>query len=143
MYSCAIIDLWSRYIVGWSVSNTMEADRGCGVVGEAVTLHGPPEIITSDQGSQFTSDEYQRLFQEGHACEGARISMDGKGRAIDSVFIEDFWRTLKHEHIYLNPRQDGVNLCQRCVRSIHYYNHRRKHAGIGNVPPAKRLPMAA
>lgn len=143
MYLCAIIDLWSRYIVGWSVSNTMEADWVCGVVGDAVALHGPPEIINSDQGSQFTSDEYQRLFREGRPCEGVRISMDGKGRAIDNVFIERFWRTLKHEHIYLNPPQDGVDLCQRCAQFIHYYNHRRKHSGIGNVPPAKRLPMAA
>lgn len=143
MYLCAIIDLWSRYIVGWSVSNTMEADWVCGVVGDAVALHGPPEIINSDQGSQFTSDEYQRLFREGRPCEGVRISMDGKGRAIDNVFIERFWRTLKHEHIYLNPPQDGVDLCQCCAQFIDYYNHRRKHSGIGNVPPAKRLPMAA
>ena len=143
MYLCAIIDLWSRYIVGWSVSNTMEAEWVCGVVRDAVATHGTPEIINSDQGSQFTSDEYQRLFKEGQPCEGVRISMDGKGRAIDNVFIERFWRTLKHEHIYLRPPHDGVDLCRTCAQFIHYYNHRRKHSSIGNVAPVKRLPMAA
>lgn len=143
MYLCAIIDLWSRYIVGWSVSNTMEAEWVCGVVRDAVATHGTPEIINSDQGSQFTSDEYQRLFKEGQPCEGVRISMDGKGRAIDNVFIERFWRTLKHEHIYLHPPKDGVDLCRTCAQFIHYYNHRRKHSSIGNVAPVKRLPMAA
>lgn len=143
MYVCAIIDLWSRYIVGWSVSNTMEADWVCTVVRDAVATHGKPGIINSDQGSQFTSDQYQRLFKPGEPCEGVRISMDGKGRAIDNVFIERFWRTLKHDRIYLCPPEDGVDLCRTCAQFIHYYNHRRKHSRIGNVPPAKRLQMAA
>ena len=143
MYLCAIIDLWSRYIVGWSVSNTMEAEWVCAVVRDAVALHGKPEIINSDQGSQFTSDEYQKLFKEGRPCEGVRISMDGKGRAIDNVFIERFWRTIKHDKIHLCPPEDGVDLCRICSQFIHYYNHRRKHSRIGNVPPAVRLRMAA
>lgn len=143
MYLCAIIDLWSRYIVGWSVSNTMEAEWVCAVVRDAVAVHGKPQIINSDQGSQFTSDQYQKLFKENGPCHHVRISMDGKGRAIDNVFIERFWRTLKHEHIYLRPPEDGVDLCRTCAQFIHYYNHRRKHSGIGNVAPIKRLPMAA
>jgi putative transposase len=143
MYLCAIIDLYSRYIVGWSVSNTMEAEWICAVVRDAVATHGKPEIINSDQGSQFTSDQYQKLFKADGPCEGVKISMDGKGRAIDNVFIERFWRTLKHEHIYLRPPEDGVDLCRTCAQFIHYYNHRRKHSSIGNVPPVKRLPMAA
>lgn len=143
MYLCAIIDLYSRYIVGWSVSNTMEAEWVCAVVRDAVAVHGKPQIINSDQGSQFTSDQYQKLFKEEGPCHGVRISMDGKGRAIDNVFIERFWRTLKHEHIYLRPPEDGVDLCQACAQFIHYYNNRRKHSGIGNIPPIKRLPMAA
>lgn len=143
MYLCAVIDLWSRYIVGWSVSNTMEAEWVCSVVRDAVRVHGRPGIINSDQGSQFTSDEYQRLFKEGQPCEGVRISMDGKGRAIDNVFIERFWRTIKHDHIYLNPPQTGTELWELCEWFIHYYNHRRRHSSIGKVPPVKRLPMAA
>jgi putative transposase len=143
MYLCAIIDIYSRYIVGWSVSNTMEAEWVCAVVRDAVAVHGKPQIINSDQGSQFTSDEYQKLFKANGPCEGVRISMDGKGRAIDNVFIERFWRTLKHDRIYLCPPEDGVDLCRICTQFIHYYNHRRKHSRIGNVPPALRLRMAA
>jgi len=143
MYMCAIIDVWSRYIVGWSVSNTMDADWVCSVVRDAVRTHGTPEMINSDQGSQFTSDEYQKLFRAGAVCEGVRISMDGKGRAIDNVFIERFWRTLKHDHIYLRPPEDGVDLCRTCAQFIHFYNHRRKHSSIGKVPPVKRLALAA
>jgi putative transposase len=143
MYLCAIIDLYSRYIVGWSISNTMEAEWVCAVVRDAVAHHGRPEIINSDQGSQFTSDQYQKLFKPGAPCDEVRVSMDGKGRAIDNVFIERFWRTLKHEHIYLRPPEDGVDLCRTCAQFIHYYNHQRKHSSIGNVPPSKRLPMAA
>lgn len=119
MYLCAIIDLYSRYIVGWSMSNTIEAEWVCAVVRDAVAAHGTPQIINSDQGSQFTSDLYLRLFKENGPCQGVRVSMDGKGRAIDKVFIERFWRTLKHEHIYLNPPQDGVDLCRACAQFIH------------------------
>lgn len=72
MYLCAIIDLYSRYLVGWSVSNTMEAEWVCAVVRDAVALHGKPGIINSDQGSQFTSDEYQKLFKQGAPCEGVK-----------------------------------------------------------------------
>lgn len=143
MYMCAIIDLHSRYLVGWSISNTMEAEWVAAVVRDAVAEHGKPEIINSDQGSQFTSDVYRNLFKPGGACHQVRISMDGKGRAIDNVFIERFWRTLKHDHIYLNPPTDGVELCQRCAQFIHYYNHRRKHSSLGYVPPIQRLRMAA
>ncbi len=82
---CAIIDLWSRYIVGWSAGNTMEAEWVCSVVRDAVALLGKPEVINSDQGSQFTSYEYQRLFKDDQHCAGVRISMNGKGRAIDNT----------------------------------------------------------
>lgn len=143
MYMCAIIDLYSRYIVGWSISNTMEAEWVASVVRDAVAEHGTPEILNSDQGSQFTSEIYQQLFKQDRPCHGVRISMDGKGRAIDNVFIERFWRTLKHEHIYLNPPSDGVDLCARCAQFIHYYNHHRRHSSLGYAPPVQRLRMAA
>lgn len=143
MYMCAIIDLYSRYIVGWSVSNTMEAEWVAAVVRDAVAEHGKPQIINSDQGSQFTSDVYAKLFAKDQPCEGVRISMDGKGRAIDNVFIERFWRTLKYERIHLSPPTDGVDLCRICSQFIHYYNHQRKHSSLGYTPPAQRLRVAA
>ena len=99
MYLTAIIDLYSRYIVNWSVSNSMDADWCTEVVQEAVEQHGKPEIINTDQGSQFTSEKFTTYVLSNNI----KLSMDGKGRAIDNVFIERFWRDVKYEKIYLNP----------------------------------------
>jgi putative transposase len=143
MYMVAVIDLYSRYILNWSISNSMEAEWVVGMIKEAIALHGKPEIINSDQGSQFTSEAYTALFRKGDVAEGVRISMDGKGRAIDNVFIERFWRTLKHEHLYLTPPTDGLELYTACKRFVHFYNEKRKHSSIGKLTPAARYRMAA
>ncbi len=84
MYLCAIIDLHTRYVINWSISNTMTAQWVRTVTQEAIRMHGKPLIMNSDQGSQFTSDEYITLLEDA----GIKISMDGKGRAIDNIFIE-------------------------------------------------------
>ena len=86
MYLCAVIDLYSRYIVNWSISNTMNASWVRQIVEEAIEIHGQPEIINSDQGSQFSSFEYTSLLEKRE--NPIQISMDGKGRAIDNIFIE-------------------------------------------------------
>jgi putative transposase len=155
MYMVAVIDLYSRYILNWSISNSapspkrlwrvgdMEAEWVTGMITQAIALHGKPEIINSDQGCQFTSEAYTALFHKGGVAEGVRISMDGKGRAIDNVFIERFWRTLKHEHLYLAPPTDGVELYTACKRFVHFYNERRKHSSIGKVTPGAHYRMAA
>lgn len=143
MYMVAVIDLHSRYLLNWSISNSMEAEWVAGMITEAIALHGKPEIINSDQGCQFTSEAYTSLFRKGGPAEGVRISMDGKGRAIDNVFIERFWRTLKHEHLYLNPPADGMALYAECKRFIHFYNERRKHSSIGKATPGVCYRMAA
>ena len=143
VYLAAVMDWCSRRVLAWRLSNSMETDFCIEAVEEAIARYGKPEIFNTDQGSQFTSDEYQKLFKAGALCEGVKISMDGKGRAIDNVFIERFWRTIKHDKIHLCPPEDGVDLCRICSQFIHYYNHRRKHSRIGNVPPAVRLRMAA
>ena len=143
MYMVAVIDLYSRYILNWSISNSMEAEWVVGMLKEAIALHGKPQIINSDQGSQFTSEEYTALFREGGVAEGVKISMDGKGRAIDNVFIERFWRTLKHDHLYLNPPAEGGELYTTCKHFVHFYNEKRKHSKIGKVTPAMRYRMAA
>jgi putative transposase len=142
-YMYAIIDLYSRYLVGWSISNTMEAEWVPGMERDAVAEHGKLEIINSDQGSQFTSDAFCNLFKPTGACHVVRISMDGKGHAIDNFFIERFWRTLKHDHICLDPSADGVDLCQRYAQFIHYHNNRRRHSSLGHVAPIQRLRVAA
>src|SRR5690606_18099602 len=108
MYLAAIIALHSRFVVAWSLSNSMTSEWVCSLVKEAVRRHGKPEIINSDQGSQFTCREWITLLQEM----GIRISMDGKGRAIDNVFIERLWRTVKYDYVYLNPALDGWELEQ-------------------------------
>lgn len=143
MYMVAVIDLYSRYILNWSISNSMEAEWVTAMITEAIAIHGKPDIINSDQGCQFTSEAYTALFRKGGVAEGVRISMDGKGRAIDNVFIERFWRTLKHEYLYLAPPSDGLELYTVCKRFVHFYNEKRKHSSIGKVTPAARYRMAA
>lgn len=91
MYLCAIIDIHTRYVVGWGLSNSMTAEWVVGIISDAILVHGRPEIMNSDQGSQFTSDLFVSLLQS----EGIQISMDGKGRAIDNIFVERLWRSVK------------------------------------------------
>ena len=140
MYLLAIMDLFSRYIVGWSLSNTMEAQWVVDTLKEAIGKYGKPEIINSDQGSQFTSDEYVHYVKD---LKTVKISMDGKGRATDNAFIERFFRTIKHEKIYLERPETGNQLHQVCSQFIHYYNEKRDHSSIGDVAPIERYSKAA
>jgi putative transposase len=140
MYLLAIMDVFSRYIVGWSLSNTMEAEWVVRTVKEAIKRHGKPEIINSDQGSQFTSEEYVSYVK---SLESVKISMDGKGRAIDNVYIERFFRTIKYDKIYLEHPSTGNELHQVCSQFINYYNEKRDHSSIGDVPPIQRYRNAA
>ena len=132
LYLTAIIDIYSRYVVGWGISNTLEAEATLSVLKQAIKDHGKPEIINSDQGSQFTCDDWIEYLNS----EDIKISMDGKGRATDNIFIERFWRSLKYDYVYLNPVNDGVELYQGLKEYIHYYNHQLHHQGIGRQVPA-------
>ncbi|PWW82166.1 hypothetical protein CR164_07485 [Prosthecochloris marina] len=132
LYLMAIIDLKSRYVLNWSVSNTMDAAWCADVFREAVRVHGKPEILNTDQGSQFTSEVFTRTVIDKV---GAKLSMDGKGRAIDNVFIERLWRSLKHEYLYLNPPSDGLELYQGLNHWFYEYNTERRHRSLnGEVP---------
>ena len=95
MYLTAIIDVYSRFIVGWGLFNTLDAANSMSVLQQAIKEYGKPEIINSDQGCQFTCIEWIKFLNENEI----KISMDGKGRALDNIFIERFWRTLKYEYI--------------------------------------------
>ena len=106
MYLTAIIDVYSRCIVAWQVSNSMEKETQTRLVEEAIMRHGKPEIINSDQGAQYTSEHWTAFLKEKDIL----ISMDGKGRATDNAFIERFFRTLKKKHIYLYPAESGLEL---------------------------------
>ena len=104
LYLAAIIDLYSRYVVGWGISNTLEASFNMGVMKDAISGHGKPEIINSDQGSQFTCHQWSEYMDN----EGIKISMDGKGRAIDNIFIKRPWRSVKFDYIYFKGPSDGL-----------------------------------
>jgi len=132
LYLCGIIDLYSRYIVGWSLSNTMTAKWCKEVLEAAIKQNGAPEIINTDQGSQFTSEVFTNYVTKDAEI---KLSMDGKGRAIDNVFIERFWRSVKYEHVYLRPSSDGIECYQGLKQYIDYYNHKRRHTSINKQCP--------
>ena len=134
MYLVAIIDLHSRYVLNWSVSNTMDAQWCKETLEEAIGMHGKPEIVNTDQGSQFTSEVFTHLVLSNDI----KLSMDGKGRAIDNVFIERLWRSVKYESVYLNPPDSGIDLYRQLNKYFDYYNNGRRHQGIDNQIPFKR-----
>ena len=127
MYLFVIIDVHSRYVVDWSISNSMEAAWVVRIIKRAVRKHGKPAIINSDQGSQFTSDEYVDTIKK---MKGIRIFMDGKGRAIDNVWVERFFKTIKYEYIYLMPGENGKEPEQKIRYFVDYYNNQRKHSSL-------------
>lgn len=131
MYLTAIIDVHSRFVVGWGLSNSLDAQASLEVLGKAIRKHGKPEIVNSDQGCQFTCKEWVAYLKE----EGIRISMDGKGRAIDNIFIERLWRTVKRDYVYLYPAQNGLELYQGIKGFFQEYNHKKHHQGIGRQIP--------
>lgn len=139
MYLCAVIDLHTRYVVGWGVSNSMSAEWCSEIVRDAIATNGKPGIINSDQGSQFTSEVYINLLKENEI----QISMDGKGRAIDNIFIERLWRTVKYEHIYLHVYEDGLNLYKGLQQYFTFYNDERRHQSLHYETPLTLYQRAA
>jgi putative transposase len=134
LYLMAIVDVYSRYITGWSLSNTMTSDWCAETLKEAVKQHGKPEIINTDQGSQFTGEAFTDAVE---ALETTKLSMDGKGRAIDNIFIERLWRSLKYEHIYLNPASNGGECYKGISHWIEWYNNERRHMSINDNTPGQ------
>jgi putative transposase len=133
MYLMAIIDLHSRCVVYGSLSNTMEASWCAQTLTEAIELHGKPEIINTDQGSQFTSEE----FTEVVLGNDIKLSMDGKGRATDNAFIERLWRSVKYEHVYIYAYETANDLYKGLQDYMTYYNEKRRHSSIDNNYPQK------
>ena len=129
MYMVAFIDVYSRKIVGWGISNSMTKKWCLEVLQEAIAQNGKPEIINSDQGSQFTSSAWIHFLED----QKIRISMDGKGRATDNTWIERFWKSLKYNYVYLNPCETGLELFEGVQTYIEYY-HQKKHQGIKMKP---------
>lgn len=132
MYLYAIIDVYSRCIVGWGLYNTLDASNAIDVIERAIKEYGTPEILNSAQGSQYTSKEWLDV------CElyGIKVSMDGRARCLDSIWMERFWRAVKREYIYLNQENNVVALWRGIADFIDCYNNRRSHQGIGHKIPA-------
>jgi putative transposase len=131
MYLAAIIDLHSRFVLNWSVSNSMDAEWCAELFKETVEMHGKPDIINTDQGSQYTSD----VFTQAVLSEEVKLSMDGKGRATDNAFIERLWRSVKYEKIYLFPPKSGQHLTSLLQDYFLYYNDERRHSSIEDKRP--------
>lgn len=130
LYLFAIMDVYSRFIVGWGLYNTLEAQNAVDVLSLAVERFGAPEIINSDQGCQFTCS----LWEDTLKGYGIKISMDGRGRCRDNAWIERFWRTLKREYVYLNLHDKASDMRSGIADYINYYNIARYHSSIKGLP---------
>ena len=133
LYLVAVIDWASRAVLAWRLSNTMDVSFCVSALEAALARFGRPEIFNTDQGSQFTSAAFTGTL----AAAGVRISMDGRGRWMDNVFIERLWRSLKHEDVYLKGYADGRQARAGIGAWIAFYNHQRPHQALGS-----RAPMA-
>lgn len=137
-YLVAIMDLYSRKILGWQLSNSLDPRFCVTALTEALAAHGAPEIFNTDQGVQFTSQAFTSVLFE-HSI---RISMDGKGRWVDNVFIERFWRSLKYEEVYLYAYRDLNEARAGLERYFGYYNHQRRHTSLSKQTPAEVYDQA-
>jgi putative transposase len=126
LYLMAVIDLHSRKVISWGVSNSMDTGFCCSVLHEAL-LTGKPEIFNTDQGSQFTSDAFTDILKE----HGIRISMDGKGRATDNIFVERLWRSVKYEYLYLKRPETCQELYKGLEEYFLFFNQERLHQSLG------------
>ena len=131
MYLVAIMDWYSRRVLSWRVSNTLEADLCVAALEDALGRYGKPEIFNTDQGSQFTSLEFTDVLKHNNIA----ISMDGKGRWMDNVFIERLWWSLKYECIYLNDFPNGKELKTGVGNWIDFYNFERGHSSLDDRTP--------
>jgi putative transposase len=130
-YLMAIIDWYSRRVLGWRISNSMDAAFCVDCLEETLRAHGAPEIFNSDQGSQFTSEAFTGVLKR----EGIVISMDGRGRAFDNIFVERLWRSVKHEDVYLKGYASMGELMVGLTEYFAFYNGERPHQALGNQCP--------
>jgi putative transposase len=131
LYLVAVMDWASRKVLAWRLSNTLEPSFCVEALEEAIERHGPPEIFNTDQGSQFTSVDFTDVLKDA----GIRISMDGKGRWMDNVFIERLWRSLKYECVYLSEFETGTETRAGIGWWMDFYNERRPHSSLEDRTP--------
>ena len=130
-YLVAVIDWYSRRVLSWRISNSMDAEFCVDCLEEALRRHGKPEIFNSDQGSQFTSDAFIGVLKR----EGIAISMDGRGRVFDNIFVERLWRNVKHEDVYLKGYATMIELTIGLSEYFTFYNSERPHQSLGQRTP--------
>lgn len=133
LYLVAIMDWFSRYIISWELSDTMSVGFCSETLRRALTI-ARPEIHNSDQGSQFTSEEYTGILK---SQENIKLSMDHRGRCFDNIFTERLWRTIKYEEVYVKEYESPRHAKQSLSEYITFYNQRRLHSSLGYKPPAE------
>jgi len=131
VYLCAVLDWATRRVLAWRLSNTLMADPCVEALEEAILKYGPPEIMNTDQGSQFTSSAFIRVLEQN----GIQISMDGKGCWRDNVFVERLWKSVKYEEVYLHG-YDTLSIARQSLnRYLDFYNRRRPHSTLDGMTP--------
>lgn len=139
VYLVAVIDWHSRYVLSWGVSVTLESGFCVDALDEALRLYGKPEIFNTDQGSQFTSADFTGRLQS----QGIRISMDGRGRALDNIFVERLWRSVKYEEVYLHDYANVTAAIQGLKKYFWFYNTERQHQSLDYQTPQEVYAAAA
>jgi len=133
VYLAAVVDWFSRRVLSWRLSITLETEFCLDAVNEALARHGKPEIFNTDQGNQFTSEAFTGLLQEHKIA----ISMDGRGAWRDNVFVERLWRSVKHEEVYLRAYDCVSDARAWLGRCLDFYNTRRPHSSLGARTPER------
>jgi len=133
LYLTAVIDWYSRFILSWELSNSLDSSFCTSALKKALACYGVPEIFNPDQGSQYTSEEFTGILLK----KKIKISMDGRGRALDNVFIERLWWTVKHENIFPRAYEDGQELYIGLKKYFKYYNYDRNHSSLKKQTPSK------
>ena len=131
VYLVAVMDWYSRKVLSWRTSNTLDAEFCVAALHEVLQKYGTPEIFNTDQGCQFTGEDFTEALKDADI----QISMDGKGRWVDNVFIERLWRSLKYEEVYLTAYENIPQAREGIRRWMHFYNHRRKHQALERRTP--------
>jgi putative transposase len=132
LYLMAIMDWFSRYVLTWELSNSLETDFCLRALDQALRIGRQPEVFNTDQGAQFTSQDFTGVL----LSKGIRISMDGRGRALDNVFVERLWRTVKYEEVYPGDYADGREARRRLGCYFEFYDHVRPHQALGKKTPS-------
>jgi putative transposase len=131
-YLVAVIDWYSRKVLAWRLSNTLDSEFCVDCLEQSLRSYGTPEIFNTDQGCQFTSDAFTGVLK----LHGITISMDGRGRALDNIFVERLWRSVKHEDIYLKGYVNMLELQMGLTEYFEFYNTERPHQSLDNLTPA-------